>query len=232
MNMNKVGFFGAIIGGLIGLVSGIGVPIILRYSPQNLVWLVMGIMAATILIILFMMIAFLFSKSTVRKFAGIVLILPIILTAYFSIIIYQQLAPANAPYMDIVKDIDIFKMLDLFAVGMPILMVIVMLPLIIWAFKFMYDTYIKREEILKNGIACQAKILKIVDNGMRVNGQPVYNIALEITSPSQGIYQVTKDFMVPHMDLGLMQPGTIVNVKVDQNNPNNVVFDTWTGNIS
>jgi hypothetical protein len=230
--MNKIGFFGAIFGSLIGLAAGIGVPLILQFSPQNLVWLVMGIMASAILIMLFMMVAFIFSKSTVRKFAGIVLLLPIILIAYFSIIIYQQLAPANAPYMDIVKDIDIFKMMDIFAVGMPILMLIVMLPLIIWAFKFMYDTFVKREEILKNGIACPAKIIKIIDNGMRVNGQPVFNITLEITSPSQGNYQVTKDFMVPHMDLALMQPGTIVNVKVDQNNKDNVVFDTWTGNIS
>jgi hypothetical protein len=144
----------------------------------------------------------------------------------------QQVAPANAPYMDIVKNIDVFKMMDLFSVGMPILMLIVMLPLIIWGFKFMYDTFIKREQILKNGIACQAKIIKITDNGFRVNNQIVYKITLEVNSPSQGVYQVTKDFMIPHMDLALMQPDTLVKVKIDPNNKDNVVFDTWTGNVS
>lgn len=232
MNMNKLSFFGAIAGGLIGLFSGIGIPLVLQFSPQNFHWMVMGVLGATELIMIVLMVALLFSKSLVRKYSGIVILLPMLLIAYFSVIIYQQIAPANAPYMDVVKKIDVFQMMDWFAVGMPVLMFIVMLPMIIWAFKFMYDSFFKREEILKNGIACQAKILKIIDNGMRVNSQPVFNITLEVTSPSHGNYQVTKDFMVPHMDLGLMQPGTIVKVKVDQNNPNNVVFDTWTGNIS
>lgn len=230
MNMNKVGFFGAIFGALIGLTSGIGIPLILQFSPQNLVWMVMGIMGATILMIFILMITLFFSKDTGRKLAGFVMILPILLIAYFSLFLYKLLAPANAPYYELVENLDINQMMQYFGIGMPILMLIVMLPLIIWGLGFMYSTFVKREEILKNGISCQATVIKIVDNGLSVNNRRVFKITLDVNSPSQGVYQVTKNFMVPAMDLGLMQPGTVVKVKVDPNNSNNVVFDTWTSN--
>jgi hypothetical protein len=231
MNKNKIVFFSAIFGAVIGLTAGIGIPLIVQFSPQNLVWMVMGVMGASILLILILMISLFFSKDAIKKFAGFVLILPLFFISFYSLIVYKQLAPLNAPYYALVENLDTTQMLKYFAIGKPILMLIIMFPLIIWALKFMYATYIKREEILKQGISCQAKILKIADKGLIVNDQPVFTITLEVNSPSQGVYQVTKDFMVPHMDLGLMQPGTSVNVKVDPSNSSNVVFDTWTGEV-
>jgi len=43
MNYNKINFFGGIVGGLVGLVASIGVPLCLRYSPQSVIFLVLGV---------------------------------------------------------------------------------------------------------------------------------------------------------------------------------------------
>ncbi|MCX6744455.1 MAG: hypothetical protein NTX82_02945 [Candidatus Parcubacteria bacterium] len=231
MNMNKLNFIGGIVGGLIGLIAGIGMPLIMRYSPQNMVYFVMGLMGLVILTMFFLMIVMLLAKETIRKLTAPIFLVIIGIVAFFALFLYQQIAPANAPYLDQVKNLNLWYYFQNMPFVMPIAMLIVMLPIIIWSMRFMFGTFFTREDILKDGISSQAKIMSITDYGLSVNNQPVFKITLEVNSPSQGTYQVTKDFFVPQMDLANMKVGDMVKVKIDPNNPKNVAFDTWTGNI-
>lgn len=231
INYNKINFIGGIIGGIVGLVAAISVPLTIRYWPQNLVYLVMGLLAFMILFLFGQMVILFLTPDTVRKMVAFVLILPIIMVAFTSLIFYQKMAPADAPYIDWVNNFNPFNYFQYFGLAFPLLMLIFVLPLLIWLFRFMYSTFWQRENILKKGIGAEGKIISVLDLGMSVNGQPVYKITLEVNSSNYGIYQVTKYFFVPHIDLSLLQPGQVVKVKIDPNKPKNVVFDTWTGEI-
>lgn len=220
-----------VVGGVCGGVVSIALPWLIRKNPEDMVYYVIGILAFFVVFLVIWALVFLITGESVRKLVAIILLLPILVLIFSGIMLYSNIAPPDAPYLAEVKNIANGKYFQNWPSIVRIFMFLVMAPLLIYFFRFLYANVFTREKILKNGLAAKAKILKIVDNSIYVNGQPVFKITLEVTSPSQGVYEVTKDFLVPHMDLALMQPGTIVNVKIDPNNPKNVVFDTWTGNV-
>ncbi|MCM8780025.1 MAG: hypothetical protein NC914_02615 [Candidatus Omnitrophica bacterium] len=231
INYNKINFVGAVIGSLIGLISALGVPLMLKFSPQNIIYFIMGMMGLLIIMLLVMMIVMLLAKEVIQKLTAPIFLMAIAMAAFFALVTYQRMAPNNAPYIGLVRRINPWHYFQYIPFIMPVIMLVCAGPIIIWLLRFSFTTFFTREYILKNGIGCQAKIIDIKHYGLKVNNKPVFKITLEIYSPSQGAYRVTKSFLIPHMDLGLLEPGKIVNVKISPRNPKNVVFDTWTGEI-
>lgn len=238
INYNKLNFIGAIIGLAVGVAALIGTPLIIsgKIPQESILYIILGIMAFVILFLLGMMVLLLLSNNIMVKLIAPIFIPIIASIVYFGLITYQELGPqladpAKLPYFDWVQKLDLmhsFGSVPYYATG---IFFIFLLPFIIYMLKFQYQTAFTREDTFKNGIRAQAKIISILDYGMRVNNQPVFKISLEVHSPSQGTYQVTKDFFVPQMDLANMKVGDTVAIKIDPDNPKNVAFDTWTGNI-
>ncbi len=236
MNYNKLNFYGSIFGLIIGVALMIGMPfMIMGYIPNHfMLYLILGIMAFTIIFMLGMMILMLLRKTLVSKLIAPVFIPSIAAVVFFALITYQLLGPqlvdpANLPYLELVNQLNPWKILaytPYYATG---LFFIFLLPLIIYFLKFQYETAFGREKLLKNGISSQARIISVEDFGMKVNNVPVFKITLEINSSSQGVYQVTKNFYVPQFTLGELVVGKMINIKIDPNNPKNVALDTWTG---
>lgn len=238
MNYNKLNFIAAIFGLIVGIGVMIGLPFIIMGKVSNafILYLILGIMAFAILAMLGTMIMLLMSKNLMTKLIALVFIPSIAAVVFVALITYQQLGPqlvdpAKLPYLNLINQLDpwnIFGYLPYFAAG---IFFIFLIPFLIYFLKFMYGTAFTREKILKDGISAQGKIISVKDFGMIVNGEPVYKITLEINSPTQGVYQVTKDFYVPHFTLGELVVGKMINVKINPNNPRNVALDTWTGEI-
>ena len=216
----------------------IGLPfIIMGRVPQYFILiLVLGIMAFAVVSLFASMILLLKNKNLMHKLLAPVMIPSIAAIIFFALITYQLLGPQlvdpeRLPYFEQVRQIDfmnIFGYLPFFATGIFFLFLV---PFIIYFLKFQFENAFSREKTLKNGISASAKILKVEAFGVLINHEPVYKITLEINSPLQGSYQITKDFLIPHFTLSQIKVGGMINVKVDPDNPQNVSLDTWTGNV-
>jgi hypothetical protein len=70
-----------------------------------------------------------------------------------------------------------------------------------------------KNKILENGISAEAKILAISEGGMRINGNPVVNLSLEINSPTQAAFRAEVSQVVSIVNLPSFQPGKLLDVK-------------------
>ncbi|MEZ4221117.1 MAG: hypothetical protein R3B13_09315 [Polyangiaceae bacterium] len=75
------------------------------------------------------------------------------------------------------------------------------------------------------GIPASAQILSLSDTGVTINDNPQVALALAIQSPHHGAYQVQTTSIISRLAIPRVQPGMTVPVKIDPQNPNNVVLD-------
>ncbi len=71
------------------------------------------------------------------------------------------------------------------------------------------------QAILATGIPAQAKILQLLDTGTTVNDNPMAQLVLEVYGQNGATYQTQVRMLVPRLKLGQLQPGMMVNVRVD-----------------
>ena len=81
--------------------------------------------------------------------------------------------------------------------------------------------------VLQNGIPAQAKILNIQQTGVMLNNQPQVAFDLEVYQPGRGPYRAQAKAVIPIVNIPQYQPGVEVPVKVDPNNPAQVVLDIY-----
>jgi hypothetical protein len=82
------------------------------------------------------------------------------------------------------------------------------------------------QELLMNGVPATATILQLQDGGMRVNDNPMVNVMVEVDSAQFGKYQaVVQGQLVPMIKLAQVQPGQMINVKINPSNPQHVALD-------
>ena len=79
-----------------------------------------------------------------------------------------------------------------------------------------------------SGVPGSARLLSVTDTGGTMNEHPICEIQLEVTVPGHAPYTTVVRQPVPRMQAPLLQPGGIVAVKVDPNDPTTVVMD-WEG---
>jgi len=86
--------------------------------------------------------------------------------------------------------------------------------------------------LLASGETAQATVLKMWDTGMSVNDNPRIGLLLEVRSATRPAYQVEVKQVVSRLQTSLFQPGMMLEVKIDPNDPKKVAISGAIGAAS
>lgn len=92
------------------------------------------------------------------------------------------------------------------------------------------DRYSGRGEacaILAVGVPAQARIVRLVDSGITINDDPVVDFILEVQPPQGPTYSATSRALVSRLELASVQPGRVLPVRYDPDQPQRVAMDWW-----
>ena len=85
----------------------------------------------------------------------------------------------------------------------------------------MVDALHAKEQLGMTGTPMMARVLGMQQTGALVNMNPQVQAMLEVQGP-QGPYQVQTMAVIPQMNIPQFQPGAMVNVRVNPQNPQDV----------
>jgi hypothetical protein len=80
---------------------------------------------------------------------------------------------------------------------------------------------------IKGGEMAQATIVRIWDTGTTVNGNPVVGFLLDVQRQAYPTYQAETKSMIPRLMVSQFQPGAVVPVKLDPQNPAQVALNLY-----
>ncbi len=87
----------------------------------------------------------------------------------------------------------------------------------------------RERRILQTGRAARATVVSLGENSaggvVTVNDQPYLNLVLEVRDGVRPPYTVSMDLVIPRVAVPQFQPGAVIAVKVDPNDPAAVVID-------
>jgi hypothetical protein len=86
--------------------------------------------------------------------------------------------------------------------------------------------------ILKQGLPAQAVILKITDTGTTINKDPLVRLLLEVQPPGEPAFKAETERLIPRLQIPLIQPGTVVEVKYDPHNKTVALLDEDEPDVS
>lgn len=81
-------------------------------------------------------------------------------------------------------------------------------------------------EIRANGLPATATVIKIWETGVKVNNNPVVGFLLEVHAEGMEPYQAETKALISILNIPQIQPGAVLKVKYDPEDPNRVVLDT------
>lgn len=81
--------------------------------------------------------------------------------------------------------------------------------------------------ILAVGTPATATIVRLVDTGTTINEDPVVEFVLEVRPPDGAPYEARTKGLVSRLDIPQVQPGRVVPVKFDPDDPARVALDLW-----
>lgn len=79
--------------------------------------------------------------------------------------------------------------------------------------------------VQRTGSPGSAMVVRAEDTGGRSNMNPVYAVELDVTPAGGATYRATVTSEVNSLAIAQCVPGTVVSVKIDQNDPNNIWVD-------
>lgn len=82
-------------------------------------------------------------------------------------------------------------------------------------------------EIRVNGLPATATVLKIWETGVRVNDNPVVGFLLEVHAEGLPPYKAETKALISILLIPQIQPGAVLKVKYDPENPERVALDIW-----
>lgn len=88
------------------------------------------------------------------------------------------------------------------------------------------DHYTGRE-IRGHGLPATAKVLKIWDTGVKVNDDPVVGFLLLVHTEDKAPYEVETKALISLLAIPQIQPGAVLPVKYDPENPEKVALDIY-----
>ena len=91
-------------------------------------------------------------------------------------------------------------------------------------FRSVFGRIRENNRVLTTGEAAQATILRLWDTGTRLNDNPQVGLLMEGRPMGRPAYQLEKKAFVSLIKLSQVQPGSVVNVKIDPTNPQNVAL--------
>jgi hypothetical protein len=93
------------------------------------------------------------------------------------------------------------------------------IPIIVWAFSEQWGPHVLGAE----------RYARLAGSGVvTVNNQPYLNLTVEVDDGSRAPYVVSFDTVIPLASVPQFQPGALIRLKVDPDDPQKVVID-WSG---
>lgn len=88
---------------------------------------------------------------------------------------------------------------------------------------------IRSDRLLKTGEPAEATILKLWDTGVTLNENPQIGLRLEVRPPGRAPFQTETKMVVSRLQTSAYQPGQVVQVRYDPNNPKRVAVESVGG---
>jgi hypothetical protein len=102
---------------------------------------------------------------------------------------------------------------------------VIIIGVVAFAFGNVLGSQARQRALQKTGVRAEATITGLEETGLTVNRiYPVVKIMLEVRPPGGQPYQVKLRTMVSRLDIPQIQPGKVVAVVYDPENPSNVAF--------
>jgi len=96
--------------------------------------------------------------------------------------------------------------------------------LIFWLLKKQQEKKAAEQKLLETGERATATVLALEETGMLINNQPLVNVKLQVQRQGQAPYEHTHQMVLSMLTIPQVQPGTLVNVRVDPANPRRVAI--------
>ena len=106
-----------------------------------------------------------------------------------------------------------------------LLVTVVTIILMIMVFRKVFGGIKQTNQLLATGEAAQAKILKMWDTGATLNENPQVGLLLEVHAVNRSPYQVETKCFVSRVKIPQVQPGAVVNVKIDRQDAAKVALE-------
>jgi hypothetical protein len=90
--------------------------------------------------------------------------------------------------------------------------------------KVMKNAFGPNEKLLQEGVQAQATILKIWDTGVTLNDNPQVGMLLEVHPAGREPFRVEMKSIISRIALAQIQPGRVVPVRYDPENPSKVAL--------
>lgn len=107
------------------------------------------------------------------------------------------------------------------------------MPVLLWSASgctTIVDQFSGRSEacqILRIGTPATAKIIRLEDTGVTINQNPVAEFVLEVYPDKGAPFEARTQALISRLEVPQAQPGRIVPVKYDPQQPARVALDLW-----
>ncbi|NQV00020.1 MAG: hypothetical protein HQ538_04725 [Parcubacteria group bacterium] len=85
-----------------------------------------------------------------------------------------------------------------------------------------------KKKLFSQGRDAQARVISLDEASdgtvTTINEQPLVTLKLEVQDGSKPPYEVILETVIARLDIPRLQPGNVVKIKIDQNDPNNIVL--------
>lgn len=85
----------------------------------------------------------------------------------------------------------------------------------------------RAKEIRPSGQSAMARVVRIWDTGMTLNGNPVVGFRLEVRPEGAEPFEAETKAVVGRLDVPQVQPGALLPVKYDPNDHTRVALDVY-----
>lgn len=109
-----------------------------------------------------------------------------------------------------------------------ILIVIPLAVILVVTLGPMIRGYFRTSQVLKNGIAAEARITEISDTGRRHNDNPVVRIKMMINDPQGRQFPAEVKTVISPVDMTKAREGSLISVKYLPDKPDNVAIVSYS----
>lgn len=88
---------------------------------------------------------------------------------------------------------------------------------------------VQNREVLAHGVSAPATIVRVWETGTRLNNQPQVGLVLQVQPADKPAFQAEAKMFISYLLAAQLQPGKLVNVRYDPQNPGKVAVESATG---
>ncbi|MFH1148945.1 MAG: DUF3592 domain-containing protein [Actinomycetota bacterium] len=109
--------------------------------------------------------------------------------------------------------------------GATVLFCVVFFGIFYFVFRWAFRSVNLANDLAERGEAAEATVLEVHETGVTVNEvYPMIGVTLEVRRTGRPAYQVKTQWLIDRLQIPQFQPGAVIPVMVDPENPDNVAF--------